>query len=195
MLYTYYFLEKIQNCILSLYFSFIADPASQTVEPNNLVNSKNPPPSNLNLIEHPKATRTNSAGSSSIFCKCTNSIASATLVKLCDSIAVNSAASTTSITAAGTMCSDCGKKVRSSSGRDGFHQLVSDQSDDVELCDHIQFLITEVASSTKTSAATAATTSSSDDQLPPVDDTGDVVTDGEYAMFARIRTYLFFNCV
>lgn len=71
------------------------------------------------------------------------------------------------------------------SGRDGF-QLVSDKSDDVELCDHVQFLITEVASATKTAAAsvTAATTSSSvlasNSEEQPVDDGGDVVTDGEF---------------
>lgn len=79
------------------------------------------------------------------------------------------------------MCPECGKKVRTNSGRDGF-QLVSDKSDDVELCDHVQFLITEVASSTKTAAAAAATSTSvstsNDDQ--PVDDTGDAVTDGEF---------------
>lgn len=63
---------------------------------------------------------------------------------------------------------------------------MSDKSDDVELCDHIQFLITEVATSTKTTATESASTTTSNEDQQPVDETGDVVTDGEFFVYSFV---------
>lgn len=162
---------------------FIANPDA---EPHP-TRPKNPPPANLPLRGHAKAARTNSGGGPpSAYCKCTNQMASAALVQLCDSIAVKPAAtlSSSSSTAAApsSVCAECGKTIRPVV-RDGF-QLVSVKSDDVELSDHVQFLITEVPSSAKAAESITASevdvATASRDGEQAADETGDVmVTDGE----------------